>query len=268
VALEQTMNRPQLAPLLRVEGLRHHFGGVEVLRDVSFALGEGSLTGLIGPNGAGKTTLFNVITGLLQPEHGSVRLGDQELIGRAPHDIANFGVSRTFQNLRLFPEMQLVDNVIAGMHLRYGYGVLDALRRSPRMRAAEASCQTEATRLLDLLGLRAQASTLAGELSYGAQRRLEIARALASDPALLLLDEPVAGMNPRESADLLACIRTLRDAGHAVLLIEHDMGFVMELCEQLFVLNFGALIAQGDPEEIRSNPAVIEAYLGRGVQVP
>jgi branched-chain amino acid transport system ATP-binding protein len=249
--------------LLRAEHISHRFGGIEVLRDVSFALGEGSLTGLIGPNGAGKTTLFNVISGLLRPERGRLRLGGDELIGQPPHRVAALGVSRTFQNLRVFPEMRLVDNVIAGMHLRFDYSVLDALRRSPRMRQAGADAQAEAYRLLDLLGLRAQAHILAGELSYGTQRRLEIARALASDPALLLLDEPVAGMNPRESADLLACIRLLRDAGHAVLLIEHDMGFVMELCEQVLVLNFGSLIAQGDPEEVRGNPAVIEAYLGQ-----
>lgn len=255
--------RPPLAPLLRAEGLSLAFGGIEVLRDVGFVLGQGSLTGLIGPNGAGKTSLFNLMTGLLRPRTGSIHLLEHDLVGLAPHRIAELGVARTFQNLRVFPEMSLVDNIVAGMHLRFRYSAVDALLRSPRMRAAEADAQAEAHRLLDLLGLRGQAATAAGELSYGAQRRLEIGRALASDPALLLLDEPVAGMNPRESADLLACIRSLRGAGHAVMLIEHDMGFVMELCEQVLVLNFGSLIAQGDPEEVRANPAVIEAYLGR-----
>ena len=256
------------AALMRVSGVTHHFGGVQVLRDVNLALEAGSITGLIGPNGAGKTTLFNVMTGLLRPDGGSVVLGASELVGLRPHQIARLGVARTFQNLRLFPEMSLLDNVIAGTYLRFPYSPLDALRRSARMRAAEASARSEALRLLDLLGLRAQPLTLAGELSYGAQRRLEIARALASDPLLLLLDEPVAGMNPRESADLLASIRALRAEGHAVLLIEHDMGFVMELCEQLFVLNFGALIAHGSPQTVRADPAVIEAYLGTGVHAP
>lgn len=259
---------PPLSPLLRVQGLSHHFGGVQVLRDVSLTLGEGSITGLIGPNGAGKTTLFNVLSGLLTPDQGRVQLRKVDLLGLKAHQIARAGVSRTFQNLRIFPEMPLIDNVIAGSHFRHAYSVLDALRRNAAMRDAEVEAAAKARQLLDLLGLRGQAQTLAGELSYGAQRRLEIARALASDPLLLLLDEPAAGMNPRESADLLACVRTLRAEGHAVLLIEHDMGFVMELCEQLYVLNFGAVIAEGDPEEIRSNAAVVEAYLGPDLARP
>lgn len=258
-----------MSALLEMRGVAHAFGGVQVLRDVTFSLQEGGITGLIGPNGAGKTTLFNVLSGLLRPRSGSVSLRGTPLLGLSPDQVARLGVARTFQNLRLFPGMDLVDNVLAGTFVRFGYGPLDALLRTPRMRRAEASARAEAQRLLDLVGLANQAHLPAGKLSYGAQRRLEIARALASDPALLLLDEPVAGMNPRESADLVASIQSLQSAGHAVLLIEHDMGFVMALCERLLVLNFGTLIAQGEPSVVRQDPAVLEAYLGpSGTELP
>jgi len=261
-------SRPPLAPLLRVRGLALSFGGVEVLRDLDFVLGAGSLTGLIGPNGAGKTALFDVLSGLVRPRSGSVRLGNEELVGLAPHRITELGLARTFQKLRVFPELSLLDNVLAGMQARFRCSLSDALLRRRGLRDRDAAAQAEAWRLLDLLGLRALAAVAAGELSFGAQRRLEIARALASDPALLLLDEPVAGMDPREAGDLLACIRSLRSAGHAVLLIEHDMGFVMELCEQVLVLNGGSLIAQGDPEEVRASSLVMEAYRGYGAPAP
>lgn len=261
-------SRPPLAPLLRVQGLCLRCGDRQVLNGLDFVLGAGSLTGLIGPHGAGKTALFDVICGLLRPQAGSIRLEDESLLDLPPWRVNAQGVARSFQSPRIFPELSLRDNLLCGMDARFPCSLPDVLLRRPRWRSREQAVQAETLRLLDLLGLRALAAVAAGQLDYGAQRRLEIGRALASDPALLLLDEPVAGLNPHETGELLACLKGLRGAGHAVLMIEHAMGMVMELCEQVMALSAGVLIAQGDPEEMRSSHAVMQAYRGSGVSMP
>lgn len=249
--------------MLSLTSVTKRFGGLEVLRDVSLEVPAGSISALIGPNGAGKTTAFNLMTGLIQPTGGSISFEGTDLVGRQPHRIAALGIARTFQNLRTFKEMTLVENVVAAMHRRLDYGPLDALLALPRYRDAELRSMDRARELLDQTKLGHRADMLADNLSYGDQRRLEIARALATEPKLLLLDEPVAGMNAREKVELMHEIRAIRDRGVTVLVIEHDMRFVMGLCERISVLNFGRVIAEGRPEDIRRNEQVIEAYLGR-----
>ena len=249
--------------MLKLSHVSKHFGGLAVLQDVSFEVPAGSVFGLIGPNGAGKTTVFNLITGLLAPTGGEIELSGRSLLGMAPHRITRLGLGRTFQNIRIFKEMSLLDNVIVGMHAHLDYGLPAWLLSLPGFRAQERRARDKAAELLSWVGLEANAADLADNLSYGDQRKLELARALATEPKLLLLDEPVAGMNASEKVELMAQVRTIAQRGYTIFMIEHDMRFVMGLCEQIAVLNFGRVIAQGTPEQIRCDPQVIEAYLGR-----
>ncbi len=254
--------------LLEARGLSAAFGGVRALDGVDLEVLDGEIAALIGPNGAGKTTLFNCLTGLCRPAGGEIALLPpggvrHRLAGLAPHRVAALGVARTFQNIRLFPAMSALENVLVGRHVRMRAGVLGALLRGPGTRAEERESAAAARELLGKVGLESVAGEPAGSLPYGLQRRLEIARALATEPLLLLLDEPAAGMNPRETAELDELIRRLRDEdGVTVLLIEHDMRLVMGLAERIVVLDSGRLIAAGTPAEVRADPAVVRAYLG------
>ena len=249
--------------ILALEHVSKQFGGLGVLQDVSFNVPAGSVFGLIGPNGAGKTTVFNLITGLLAPSAGSIVWDGRSLVGAPPHEITRRGIGRTFQNIRIFKEMTLLDNVVVGMHAHLDYGVASWLFSSRRFRAQERLARERAHELLGWVGLQAKALDIADNLSYGDQRKLELARALATQPKLLLLDEPVAGMNTAEKVELMGEIANIARRGYTIFMIEHDMRFVMGLCEQIAVLNFGRIIAQGTPDQIKSNPVVIEAYLGR-----
>jgi len=248
--------------LLRAEKIGKEFGGLKALHDVSLTIPRGCIYGLIGPNGAGKTTLFNVITGLYKADGGTLELNGKSLIGCKPHTIVRCGVARTFQNIRLFGHMTAQENVMVARHTHLHAGVFGAIFRPPAVRREEAACRTEALRLLQYVGIGAQANRVARELSYGDQRRLEIARALATEPQLLALDEPAAGMNPTERETLKNLLLQIRNDGTTLLLIEHDVKLVLGICDQLSVLNFGQCIAQGTPEQVRRDPAVISAYLG------
>jgi len=253
--------------LLEARGLSASFGGLRALDAVDLQLFAGEIAALIGPNGAGKTTLFNCLTGLCLPGSGDLRLLPADglprrLIGLSPSRIAALGVARTFQNIRLFPQMTALENVMVGRHARTRAGVVGALLRGPGTRAEEREIAAAARALLAQVGLRAVADEPAASLPYGLQRRLEIARALATRPLLLLLDEPAAGMNPHETAELDELVRRIRDDGVTILLIEHDMRLVMGLAERIVVLDYGRLIAAGTPEQVRADPAVIHAYLG------
>ena len=252
-----------MTDLLKLTNVSRHFGGLKVLQDVSLSVQPGTISGLIGPNGAGKTTVFNLITGLLPPTTGDITLDGTSLVGRKPHQITRSGVARTFQNIRVFKEMTLLENVIVGMHRHLHYGVPGLVFALPKYRAAEKRARDRARELLSWMKLEHKADDLADNLSYGAQRRLEIARALATEPRLLLLDEPVAGMNSTEKTELMREIVNIQGRGYTIFMIEHDMRFVMGLCERISVLNFGKIIAEGGPEQIRNDPQVIEAYLGR-----
>jgi len=253
-----------MSAYLQVSGLNKRFGGLQALRDCSFTVGQGRITCLVGPNGAGKTTIFNAITGFLVPDTGHVEFQGRSLDGQSPQQIVRHGIARTFQNLRLFADLTARDNVLAGMQDHVGEGPLGAIFRPFHTARALAGKRDAAMAVLAHVGLEDRADALVRNLSYGEQRKLEFARALATEPKLLLLDEPVAGMNSSEKAVLMEEIRNIRDRGYGVFLIEHDMRFVMSLCDRVAVLNFGRIIAEGAPEEIRSNPEVIEAYLGRG----
>ena len=249
--------------MLTLEGVSKRFGGLSVLEDVGFTVPAGCVFGLIGPNGAGKTTVFNLVTGLLAPTGGGITLGGANLVGLKPHRITRLGIARTFQNIRVFKEMTLLENVVVGMHAHLDYGTAALLFALPRFRAEEARAKERARELLSWVGLDGQAADIADNLSYGDQRKLELARALATDPKLLLLDEPVAGMNTGEKRELMTEIERIAARGFTIFMIEHDMRFVMGLCARIAVLNFGRIIAEGSPEQIRNDPAVIEAYLGR-----
>ena len=249
--------------MLKLQSVSRHFGGLKVLQDVSFEVPQGGIFGLIGPNGAGKTTVVNLITGLLPPTSGDILFDGVSLVGRKPHRITTDGIARTFQNIRVFKEMTLLENVIVGMHGRLGYGAAGLLLRLPAFRAAERGARERARELLSWMKLEHKADDIADNLSYGEQRKLELARALATEPRLLLLDEPVAGMNGVEKTELMGEIRNIQARGYTIFMIEHDMRFVMGLCEQIAVLNFGRIIAQGGPDAVRNDPQVIEAYLGR-----
>lgn len=248
---------------LKLTSLSRHFGGLKVLQDVNLEIPQGGIFGLIGPNGAGKTTVFNLITGLLPPTGGRIEFNGQNLAGLQPHEITRLGIGRTFQNIRIFKDMSLVENVMVGLHGQLHYGALGLLASSGLFRSEERRARERAHELLSWVKLDHKASDKADNLSYGEQRKLELARALATNPKLLLLDEPVAGMNSTEKDELMAEIRNISERGYTIFMIEHDMRFVMGLCTDIAVLNFGRIIARGSPDAIRNDPQVIEAYLGR-----
>lgn len=251
--------------ILEVQNLTKQFGGLTANQNISMTFEQNSITAVIGPNGAGKTTFFNMITGVYQPTSGSILLENKKINGFKPHDVSKRGIARTFQNIRLFDEMSVIENVLVGMHTHLRAGILGTLFNRPGVRKEEFHAEVDAYQLLEYVGLAPFLNEKAMNLSYGAQRRLEIARALAAKPKVILLDEPAAGMNPKETSNLTQLIKKMREEFNlTVLLIEHDMKLVMEISEHIFVLDHGEKIAEGKPEEIRNNEKVIEAYLGSG----
>ena len=253
-----------MMPLLAIKGLSRNFGGVKALQDVDLAVPQGLIFALIGPNGAGKTTLINVLTGLLPPTAGHVMFRGNDLTGVAPHRVTQAGIARTFQTGRLFSRLSVTENVMTGGQLRLPNAVLSGILPWPGARAAETKLRADALALLQRLGIEDAAEQQVGTLPYGRRRLVEIARALASKPALLLLDEPAAGLNSREASWLVEILRGLKSEGISTILIEHNMGLVMRVADRIAVLNFGRKIAEGIPEEVRQNSEVLEAYLGHG----
>ena len=258
---EQDMGK---LPVLDVRNLGIDFGGLTAVDGFNITIGPTEISGLIGPNGAGKTTIFNLLTGVYQPTRGSILINGIDTKGMPTHKVNRLGIARTFQNIRLFGEMTALDNVKVGMHNEIKCSFIASLLHLPSYHKAEKRANQKAMELLEFMGMGDIAHVKAGSLPYGVQRRLEIARALASNPSIILLDEPAAGMNPSETAELMHQIRRIRDTFQiAIFLIEHDMNLVMNVCEAIAVVNYGRIIAKGTPEEIRENPAVIEAYLGK-----
>ncbi|MGD0910217.1 MAG: ABC transporter ATP-binding protein [Candidatus Acidiferrales bacterium] len=248
--------------LLAIRSLTKRFGGLVAVKNVSFDVEAGSIVGLIGPNGAGKTTVFNLITGIYRPDEGGINFKDKSISGLTTHRIVAGGIARTFQTIRLFQNLSVLDNVLAGRHCRMKSGVLGAMLRHPRERREEKAALVAAVQALDFVRLRGEAQNLAKNLAYGNQRLLEIARALATKPQLVILDEPAGGMNEQETTALISLIRKMRDEGVTVLLIEHDMSLVMRVCEKIVVLEYGSKIAEGSPQEIKNHQEVVRAYLG------
>ncbi|KAA0078219.1 ABC transporter ATP-binding protein [Tardiphaga sp. P9-11] len=252
--------------VLSIEHVAVHFGGLVAISDMNFHVDKGEIVSLIGPNGAGKTTAFNVMTGFLTPTKGAVKYCGADLKGKKPHEIADLGLIRTFQRTSVFPNDTVYDNVLIGLHRQGKVGLVEAILGLPRARASEKAQRERAAELVRWIGLDARANDLAGSLSYGEQRLVGVALALAAQPKMLLLDEPVSGMNASETHTFVQLIRNIRDRGVTILLVEHDMPMVMSVSDRIVVLNYGRIIAEGPPETIRNDPAVIEAYLGQGAK--
>jgi branched-chain amino acid transport system ATP-binding protein len=251
-------------PILEAHHLGINFGGLNAVKEFNLVIGRTEIAGLIGPNGAGKTTVFNLLTKVYQPTKGTILLDGRNTSGMTTSQVCRMGIARTFQNIRLFKDMTVLENVLVGLHNEIDYRLAGAIFRIPAYWRAERIARERALELLSIFNMEGMANIKAGSLPYGAQRRLEIVRALATNPSIMLLDEPAAGMNPSETGELMENIRKIRDTFKiAILLIEHDMNLVMGICEGIVVLNYGQIIAKGTPEEIKNNPAVIEAYLGK-----
>ena len=256
-----------MAALLEVQHISKHFGGLKATDDISLQVEQGEILGIIGPNGAGKTTFFNLITGTYRLTSGKILFDGKDVTNYTPEKMAKLGMARTFQNIKLFKFLSVLENVKVGFHIQTSTGMVDSILHTKRYRNDEALANEKGMEILRRVGLADQAALLAGNLPYGWQRRLEIARAMALSPKILLLDEPAAGMNPSETAELMGFIRTLRDDGITVVVIEHDMKFMMNLCDRIVVINYGKKLAEGTPAEVTRNEQVIEAYLGTGLTI-